>query len=381
MIRRAALGLLALATARTAVAQAPPEVRLEAGYASVRQAGIDTKTDAALVAVFWRRPSDRWTFLTSGNLTYSRDSLAAAQGVAAFALPWTGREYLRTDVGAAGATFSLRSAGRGGNGNAFVRQHYVRNHGGAWLGLAGGTTRRDGNRSSSLAGDVGAWGRWHFVYASLSFSRQASNDFPLLVTAGVPVSPFARTFELEDAQLVLQARGGPHEVAVSWTNRRAVAGAESRANAVSASGVLQLTERVALTASAGRQFADALRGLPQADIATASFRVSLGPRLLPVMQRSVIARAEVEKSPAGGGELVVHVFSIESQLVEVAGDFSEWQPLPLERDGSYWVARVRLAPGKYRVGVRVNHGEWRAPRNLARVRDDFGGESGLIVVP
>ena len=46
-----------------------------------------------------------------------------------------------------------------------------------------------------------------------------------------------------------------------------------------------------------------------------------------------------------------------------------------------WVARVTLPPGKYHIGVRANLGPWRAPRNLARVRDDFGGESGLIVVP
>ena len=384
MIRRAALWLLALAftpTAKRVGAQAPPEVRLEAGYASVRQAGIDTRADAALFAVFWRRPTDRWTFFTSGNLTYSRDSLAAAQGVAAFAVPWAGREHLRTDVGAAGATFSLRSAGRGGNGNAFVRQHYVRDYGGAWLGLAGAATSRDGNGSRSIAADLGAWARWHFLYASASFSRQSSTDFPLLITAGIPISAFAQAFELEDAQIIVQARGGPHEISLSWTHRRAIAGAESRSNAVAAAAVLQLRDRVALTASAGRQLADPLRGLPQADIVTASFRVSFGPRYLPVMQRSAIARAEVELLPGGGGELVVRVFSIESQRIEIAGDFSGWMPLSLERDGSYWVARVRLPPGKYHVGVRVNQGDWRAPRNLARVRDDFGGESGIIVIP
>lgn len=382
MTRRAALGLLALAfAADPAAAQAPPEVRLEAGYASVRQAGIDTRSDAALFAVFWRRPSDRWTFFTSGNLTYSRDSLAAAQGVAAFALPWAGREHLRTDVGAAGASFSLRSAGRGGNGNAFARQHYVRDNAGLWLGLAGGATSRDRNGSRSISADLGAWARWHFLYTSASLSRQNSNDFPLLLTQGVVVAPFATTFELEDTQLIVQARGGPHELAVSWTHRRAVAGADLNAHAVSASGVLQLTDRIALTASAGRQLADPLRGLPQADIGTASIRVSLGPRLLPVMQRSAIARAEVERMAGGGGELVVRVFSIESQRVEVAGDFSGWMPVPMERDGSYWVARVRLPAGKYHVGVRVNDGPWLAPRNLARVRDDFGGESGIIVIP
>ena len=127
--------MLSLA-ALPAAAQAPPEVRLEAGYANVRQAGIDANTDAALLAAFWRKPTDRWTFFTSGNLTYARDSLAAAQGVAAFSFPWLDRDHLRTDIGVAGATFSLRSTGRGGNGNGFMRNHYVRDQWGAWLGGA-----------------------------------------------------------------------------------------------------------------------------------------------------------------------------------------------------------------------------------------------------
>jgi hypothetical protein len=83
----------------------------------------------------------------------------------------------------------------------------------------------------------------------------------------------------------------------------------------------------------------------------------------------------------GGGELVVRVLAVESMLVEVAGDFSEWEPLEMEREGSFWVARARLTAGKHRVAVRVNLGPWRAPRNLARVRDDYGGEAGLVVVP
>jgi hypothetical protein len=95
----------------------------------------------------------------------------------------------------------------------------------------------------------------------------------------------------------------------------------------------------------------------------------------------VAPAAGVVAFAGGGGELVVRVLAVESMLVEIAGDFSDWEPLPMEREGSFWVARARLRPGKHRVAVRVNLGEWRAPRNLARVRDDYGGEAGLVVVP
>lgn len=110
-------------------------------------------------------------------------------------------------------------------------------------------------------------------------------------------------------------------------------------------------------------------------------RVSLGPKPLPVLERSLIARASVERLVGGGGELEVRVFAAADLEIVIAGDFSDWRPIRMEREGSVWVARVQLEPGKYRVAVQVNGGEWRAPRNLARVRDDYGGEAGLVVIP
>lgn len=372
--------LLLCAAALRAAAQAPPDVRLEAGYARVEQTGF-APADAALFALFWRKPTDRWTFFASANLTYARDSLAAAQGVAAFAVPWQSNEHLRTDFGAAAASFSLRSAGRGGNGSAFLRQHYVQDAWGAWLGAAAGLTERDGVQSGSLASDIGAWGRWRFLYASASLSRQNSDDWLLLLASGQAQLPLASSYELEDWQVVAQARRGPHELSVSWTKRRSVAGSNVAIDAVALNGSMQLSDRLAFLASAGRQLADPLRSLPQADIVTASFRVSLGPKPLPVMQRSKIAEVRLHQRAEGGAEMELRVEAHDTLAVEVAADFSQWKPLPMVREGDEWVVRVMLPPGKYRIGVRANLGPWRSPRNLARVRDDFGGESGLIVIP
>lgn len=380
MIRRAALWLLVFASARGAQGQDPSEIRLEAGYARVRQAN-ETALDAVLFTVLWRRPAERWTFLASGNLTYGTDSAAAAQGVAALSIPWTVNDRLRTETGIAGARFSLRSAGRGGNTNAFARQHFVTNRGGAWVGGGVARSTRDGVRSFSAVQDAGLWGRLGFLYGSGSFTWQQSDDWPLLTTAGATIDPSVPRYALRDVEFVLEARGGPNSLAVSWASRRGITGTTSRVQAFSTSGIFQITDRVALTASAGRQLADPVRGLPQAELVTASVRVSLGSKPLPVMQRSAIASATVESRPAGGGELVIRVFAADTMMIEVAGDFSQWHAVPLERVGGLWVARVRLPPGKYRVAVRANLGPWRAPRNLARVRDDYGGEAGLVVIP
>jgi hypothetical protein len=385
--RRAALGgLLVLATAHGAVAQSSSEVRLDAGYASVRQftynpADPVAYLDAALLALFVRKPTERFTFLGSGNVTYTRDSLAAAQAVAAFAFPWERSENLRTDIGAALARFSLNSADRGGNGSGFIRQHYVRDQWGGWLGATAGATSRDDAFRRAYAGDAGAWARWRFFYGSASISRAGSTDFSLLFTSGASASPFAKWYEIDDGQVVLEARNGPHLIAASWTKRRAVAGASLDAKAFSARLSVQLTERVAFQASAGRQLFDPIRGLPEADIVTASLRVNLGSLIAPVFQRSPLAEATVSRIAGGGGRLEIRVFASDTSTVEIAGDFSAWLPLETVREGSFWVARVDLPAGKYHVGVRLGDGPWRSPRNIARVRDDYGGESGIVVIP
>ncbi len=381
--RFAAFGAaVALATlvASAARAQQATDVRVEMGYANITQSGF-SQADAALISLLWRPAWERWGFVTSANFTYAQDSLAAAQGVAAVDIPWKLSDRLRTEAGIAGASFSLRSTGRGGNVSTFVRQHGLASNYGAWVGGASGATDRDGVSSRSYAVDIGLWQRWGPLYLSAIGTRHRSTDWPLLVASGVMRDPDENVFDLRDGQLTAQLRYGPHDIAFTYTSRTGVAETEAAFEAVYWSGTLQIADRVALVGSYGRQLADPLRGLPQAEVLTASVRVSLGPKPLPVLERSLIARASVEPLALGGGMLEVRVFAADALEIVIAGDFSEWKPIRMEREGTMWVSRTRLAPGKYRVAVQVNGGEWRAPRNLARVRDDFGGEAGLVVIP
>src|SRR5690606_6061602 len=123
--RRAAWGLVLLALAAPAAsAQRLPELRIEGGLASITQRGFSEET-AALLALLWRPGLEQLGFVTSANLTYAQDSLAAAQGGAAIDVPWGPSDRFRTEAGVAGASFSLRSSGRGGNIHTFLRQHAV----------------------------------------------------------------------------------------------------------------------------------------------------------------------------------------------------------------------------------------------------------------
>jgi hypothetical protein len=81
----------------------------------------------------------------------------------------------------------------------------------------------------------------------------------------------------------------------------------------------------------------------------------------------VVVRLSADDAPAG--------------TVSIAGDFNNWQPAPMQREGSEWVARLPLAPGVYHYSFRSSSGEWFVPASTAGRRDDgMGGHHAVLVV-
>jgi len=139
---------------------------------------------------------------------------------------------------------------------------------------------------------------------------------------------------------------------------------------------------VALTVSGGRQLADPLRALPDAKFLAASVRVLFlrrDPAVLQIGKYGAIAL--VRHDPDGGATLTLRVLANSAARVEAYGSFSGWQPVPMQWVLDAWELQVHLPPGPQRVAVRVNGSQWRAPANLTKVTDEFGGEAGLVVVP
>ena len=68
--------------------------------------------------------------------------------------------------------------------------------------------------------------------------------------------------------------------------------------------------------------------------------------------------------------------------VEVAGDFSNWNPVPARRceDGS-WCADIRIPPGHYRYAFRVDGQRWTVPEGGSARDDEFGGKVAWLDVP
>ena len=70
-----------------------------------------------------------------------------------------------------------------------------------------------------------------------------------------------------------------------------------------------------------------------------------------------------------------------AQLVEVTGDFTNWEPVPmLPTSGGWWAVTLPITPGKYQMNLRLDGGKWLVPPGLLSMADEFGGTVGLLIV-
>ena len=85
--------------------------------------------------------------------------------------------------------------------------------------------------------------------------------------------------------------------------------------------------------------------------------------------------------PAGNGVTFSVPVAEAADAPSVAGDFNEWQPVPLRRSGDVWSVTLPVAPGMYHYAFQAADGTWFLPSSVvARIDDGFGGESALLIV-
>jgi hypothetical protein len=87
----------------------------------------------------------------------------------------------------------------------------------------------------------------------------------------------------------------------------------------------------------------------------------------PSQEDTVVVRLSVTDAPAGA--------------VSIAGDFNNWQPVPMQREGDEWIVRLPLSPGAYHYAFRAANGDWFVPPSTPGRRDDgMGGFVAMLVV-
>jgi hypothetical protein len=83
---------------------------------------------------------------------------------------------------------------------------------------------------------------------------------------------------------------------------------------------------------------------------------------------------------AEGRRLTIRAPSGEALLLR--GDFTGWEPLPLNRAGEgTWEVVVPLADGTHRLQVSRDGSRWEPLPGLPLAADEFGGEVSVLLVP
>lgn len=86
--------------------------------------------------------------------------------------------------------------------------------------------------------------------------------------------------------------------------------------------------------------------------------------------------------PMEGGRVVLALAAVDGEAApSVLGDFTEWQPVRMTRDGGRWTVALDVPPGTYHYGFRDAAGEWFLPPTVPVVDDGMGGTSAVLVVP
>jgi hypothetical protein len=93
------------------------------------------------------------------------------------------------------------------------------------------------------------------------------------------------------------------------------------------------------------------------------------PALAPVIETGHV-RFRLPVSAARGG------------APSIAGEFSEWKPVAMRREGGHWVLDLPLRSGVYRFSFVSEAGDWFVPEQYpGRFDDGMGGHMAVLVVP
>jgi hypothetical protein len=215
---------------------------------------------------------------------------------------------------------------------------------------------------SAVRGRARAWGRLGTALASATVEPQWFQDAWFTDISVGLATPAGRV------------------TASGWIAARLSDAYGSRA-AGSVAAQIALSSRFAIEASGGSLLPDLYQGFPASAFASVGVRAFLIPRP-PAALRAGAGERRPAVAVREGAEVLVRFTVPDAQQVAIAGEWSDWQPVPLIPTGrDTWEIRLTLAPGTYRFTLVVDGARWLVPAGIVTMPDEMGGEQGLLVVP
>jgi hypothetical protein len=366
----------AVAPDRTAAAQVA--ANLDLGFTDVRYDGF-LPSSAASVSPMFQLQGSRVALTTRGTfLRFESGRRSLQLGVAgSYFFPSLGRLQIELSGNAGAsryadfASFSHVLAG--------PRLHLTGDRQGVWIGsMIGATSFGTGNRAvTSFA--TGAWAERLGATWLLNATTTKVGDTSYVDVLGATHYEAGRVTLDGSLGSRNRSQGGGHGVYGE------------------VSGTVAFGSWLSLVLAGGRYPTDPTRG------SVSGRYLGLSMRITPLPHRTAAARparqfgftghgsTSVDDPPAATAEMVhcdciggiLVIYAGNATVVEVSGDFTDWDPVSLgpgDLPGTWRVA-TRLAPGTYRFNVRLDGKEWFVPAGVTRLQDEFGGEVGVLVVP
>jgi len=349
---------------------------VDVGVSTVHYDGFLPSGAAAVTPVLrWDRPAG--TLTASGTYLRFESGHCSLQGLVAgsFFTPPTARAWRGEFAASAGASRYLDFASFW-HAIAGARLHILGAERGLWIGGTAGTTSYGTAPRPVIAADVGVWARLSEVTLRLAANHSQVGD---------------TTYT--DLESSAHAGRGPVALEAS-VGARVWSRGGGRGVYGEGSATVWVGGRTAVVISGGRYATDPISGSITGRYLSAALRVrTAAPRHSfahdPVVPHargadgaSVLpaARLEVHADRNRAVRLVVRVAS--AALVEIAGDFTDWQPVSLGSAGAgTWEVTLPVPSGVHRIDVRIDGGAWIVPAGTTRAPDDYGGDVGIFVVP
>jgi hypothetical protein len=324
----------------------------------------------------------RGSLSASGSFSQFDGGGWSLQGLSTGSVSTPASGSLRLEIGGSGAGSTHQDGTGTGELAGRARVHWLTAGGGVWGGTAVGWAWNSFEWQTTRRLEGGAW-----------LQRDAVTLLGTVTPAWIGDSlrhlDTEGTIRFARGSLELSATGGFRH----WTRPSGAAGTSWG----SGSGVFWLGDHTAVIASGGSYPSDYAQGLPGGTYLSVGLRLATR-RPASTTPRRIDARTAGEQSHPSAPSFrpAVPAFEVRSSgldryqfrvdapgknKVEIMGDFTEWQPVALERTGGdTWTVTLTLAPGTYRMNLRVDRGPWGAPPGTTVLADDFGGVVGVLRV-